>query len=59
VSFRWPVSVYESSSAFKRQLTIAVVVLVLAIVGSLSAILLRSGAAAQADVSMDLRKSLP
>jgi hypothetical protein len=60
VSFRWPVSVYESSSASKRHLTIAVVVLVLAIIGSLGAILLRSGTAAQADASIvDLRKSLP
>ena len=57
VSFRWPVSIYKSS---KRHLTAAVVVLVLAIIGSLGAILLRSGAAAQADASIvDLRKSLP
>jgi hypothetical protein len=51
------VSIYKSS---KRHLTAAVVVLVLAIIGSLGAILLRSGAAAQADASIvDLRKSLP
>jgi hypothetical protein len=57
VSFRRPVSIYKSS---KRHLTAAVVVLVLAIIGSLGAILLRSGAAAQADASIvELRKSLP
>jgi hypothetical protein len=57
VSFRRPVSVYDSSS--RRYLTTAVAVLAFAIVGALSAILIRSGAPAQADVSiMDLRKSL-
>ena len=57
MSFRWPVSIYESS---KRHLTAAAVVLVLAIIGSLGAILLRSGAAAQADASIvEMRRSLP
>ena len=60
VSFRRPVSIYKSSSSSARYLTTAVVALVLAIIGSLGAILLRSSAAAQADVSIvDLRKTLP
>ena len=59
MSFRRPVSIYESSSS-KRYFLTAVVVLVLAIIGSLGAILLRSGAAAEADASIvDLRRSLP
>jgi len=60
VSFRWPASVYASSSSSRRYLTIAVVVLVIAIVGSLGAIILRSGAATEADASIvELRRSLP
>jgi len=60
VSFRRPVSIYESSSSSARYLTTVVVVLVIAIIGSLGASLLRSGAAAQVDVSIvDLRKALP
>lgn len=59
VSFRRRVSVHNSSSS-KRYLTTTVVVLILAIVGSLGAILVRSGAAAQGDASIvDLRRSLP
>ena len=46
--------------ALVRWRWIATAVLVLAIVGSLGAILLRSGTAAEADASIvDLRKSLP
>jgi hypothetical protein len=59
VSFRRQVSInnHHHESSILRT---AVVVLFLATVGSLCAILVRSGAAAQADVSIvDLRKSLP
>ena len=60
MSFRRPVSIYESSSSSARYLTTVVVVLVIAIIGSLGASLLRSSAAAQVDVSIvDLRKALP
>lgn len=59
VSFRETVSISKSSSS-KRHLTTAVIVLALAIVGSLGAILLRSSAVARADsMVVDLRKSLP
>ena len=52
-------STYNSPSSV-RHLATAVVILVLAIVGSLGAIFVRGGAAVQADVSiMDLKKSLP
>jgi hypothetical protein len=54
------VSIYESSSPKRHLTAAAVAVLILAIVGSLGAILLRSGTAAEADASIvDLRKSLP
>jgi hypothetical protein len=49
VSFHRPVSVYDLSS--RRHLTTTVAVLAFAIVGALSAILIRGGAA-QADVSI-------
>jgi hypothetical protein len=59
LSFREHVSIHKSSTS-KRHLTTAVIVLVLAIIGSLGAILVRSVAAAQADSTIvDLRKSLP
>lgn len=59
VSFRETVSISKSSSS-KRHLTTAVVVLALAIVGSLGAILLRSSAVARADATVfDLKRSLP
>jgi hypothetical protein len=45
---------YKSSSP-KRHLSTAVIVLVLAIIGSMGAILLRSGAAADADI-VDMRR---
>jgi hypothetical protein len=50
----------HNSPASKRYLTTTVIVLVLGIIGSLGAILLRSDAAAQADAAIvDLRRSLP
>ena len=58
VSFRETVSISKSPSS-KRHLTTAVVVLALAIVGSLGAILLRTSAAARADsIIVDLNRSL-
>src|SRR5215470_12253892 len=58
LSFRRPDSSYNSSS--RRHLSTTVVVLAVAIVGSLSAILLRTSAAAHTDSAIvDLRKSLP
>lgn len=59
VSFRETVSISKSSTS-KRHLTTAVVVLTLAIVGSLGAILLRTSAAARADsIVVELKRSLP
>jgi hypothetical protein len=54
VSFRRPVSVHNSPAS-KRYLTTTVIVLVLGIIGSLGAILLRNGAAADADI-IDMRR---
>jgi hypothetical protein len=59
VSFRETVSISKSSTS-KRHLATAVVVLALAIVGSLGAILLRTSAAARADsIVVELKRSLP
>jgi hypothetical protein len=59
VSFRETVSISKSSSS-KRHLTTTVVVLALAIVGSLGAILLRTSAVARADsIVVELKRSLP